>query len=206
MPDTMNYDYPHDATPEAIWAILREVAEGQKENRMQMQDTDRRLKETDKLVKETARQMKLTDEQFGKLNNRFGELAEHLVAPNIMEKFNALGFAFVEVSPNKKITDAAGNRVAEIDILLESDDTVMAVEVKAKPSEKDVGEHIKRMEVLRLRADARQDRRSFQGAVAGAIMSRELRNFIIQNGFYAIEQAGDTVRINIPKGFKPRTW
>jgi hypothetical protein len=42
--------------------------------------------------------------------------------------------------------------------------------------------------------------------MAGAIMSGELRNHIIKNGFYAIEQTGDTVKISNPEGFIPRQW
>ena len=181
----MNYEHLQDATPEKIWAILQEVAISQKE-------TDRRMKETDRKI--------------GELSNRFGELAEHLVAPNIREKFNALGFSFGEVSKDKEIVDAAGNSIAEIDILLENGDTVLAVEVKAKPNEKDVEKHIKRMEILRRRADARNDRRKFQGAIAGAILSKEMQSYIVKNGFYAIEQTGDTVKINVPEGFMARQW
>jgi len=102
MSDTLNYDYPPGATPQEIWAILREVAEGQKETRLQMQETrlqmqetDRRIQETDRIVKETSEkvketseqmkkteeQMKRNDKKFGELHNRFGELAEHMVAP-----------------------------------------------------------------------------------------------------------------------------
>ena len=90
--------------------------------------------------------------------------------------------------------------------LLENGDTVMVVEVKAKPNQKDVKDHIDRMEILRQRADVRQDKRTFQGAIAGAIMSNEIRKHILKNGFYVIEQTGDTVKINIPEGFKPRQW
>ena len=181
----LNSNYPQDASPEKIWAILQE---------------------TDRLVKENAKQMKITDKKIGELSNRFGELAEHLVAPSIKDKFNALGFCFEEVSRDKEIDDAAGNHVAEVDILLENGDTVIAVEVKAKPGEKDVKEHIQRMEILRRRADARQDRRKFQGAIAGAIMGKAVRSDILKNGMYVIEQTGDTVKISIPEGFKAREW
>jgi hypothetical protein len=44
------------------------------------------------------------------------------------------------------------------------------------------------------------------GAVAGALVSKTVRNYILEKGFYVIEQTGDTVRINIPKGFKARNW
>ena len=228
MADTaMNHDY-FDARFEKVWAILQEVAEGQKETRLQMQETDRlmkenaerqkqeidqlmkenieRQKETDRIIQETARQMKITDKKFGELSNRFGELAEHLVIPNIKEKFNALGFTFVQASENIRITDLEDNCLAEIDILLENGSIVMVLEVKSKPAYKDVDAHIKRMEVIRRAADKRNDKRVFQGAIAGAIMSKEVRGHILKNGFYAIEQTGDTVKINIPEGFKARQW
>jgi len=62
------------------------------------------------------------------------------------------------------------------------------------------------MEIIRRAADKRNDKRVFEGAIAGAIMSKELRSYIIKNGFYAMEQAGYTVKINIPEGFKARQW
>ena len=222
----MNYDHP-DASPEKVWAILREVAERQSELTLKMQETAERQKETERLMQENAerqkenaerqketdrqmqetdRRMKETDEKFGRLSNRFGELAEHLVIPNIMEKFNALNFTFTRSGPNVKIAEVSGKRIAELDILLENGDTAIAVEVKTKPSHDDVDDHVKRMEALRRYADGRNDKRVFQGAVAGAIMNDRVRDYIIKNGFYAIEQTGDTVKINIPEGFKARQW
>jgi len=188
---TMHYDYK-GATFEEVWASLRELSESQKE-------TDRRMQETD-------RQMKITDKKIGELSNRFGELAEHLVVPNIKEKFNSLGFTFDRASQNIEITDLEGNSLAEVDILLENGDIAIAVEVKSKPGYDDVTNHIKRIEALRRYADKRNDQRAFQGAIAGAIMSAELRKHILKSGFYAIEQTGDTVKINAPEGFKARQW
>ncbi|MCL2832594.1 MAG: DUF3782 domain-containing protein [Treponema sp.] len=192
--------------PEEIWAILEETAKLQNELRESMKETDKRMKETDKRMKDTDKQMKETDKKIGELGNRFGELAEHLVTPSINEKFNEMGFSFDTTSQNQKITDSTGRTIAEIDILLEDGDVVIAVEVKTKPLQKDVDEHIKRMEVLRRRADARSDKRKFRGAIAGAIMTSSTRDYAHKNGFYVIEQTGDTVRINIPPRFKPREW
>ena len=80
------------------------------------------------------------------------------------------------------------------------------MEVKAKPAQKDIDDHIRRMEILRRRADVRHDTRKFQGAIAGAIMNDEVRDYAHKAGFYVIEQTGDTVMINIPEGFVPREW
>jgi len=186
-------------TFEKVWSMFQEVKE-------QMKETGRRMEETDRQMKETDRRMKETDRKLGELGNRFGELAEHLVVPSIKEKFNELGFTFEQVSQDIEISEVSGDCLAEIDILLENGSIVIAVEVKSKPAYKDIDAHIERMEILRRRADIRGDTRKFQGAIAGAIMKAEVRKYAHNAGFYVIEQSGDTVQINIPKGFKPREW
>ena len=185
----------------------KEFEERRKERQREFEEQRKeRQREIEALQKETARQMKETDRKIGELGNRFGELAEHLVVPSIKEKFNELGFTFEQISQDIQITDAKGNFLAEIDILLENGGIVIAVEVKSKPDYKDIDAHIERMEVLRRRADARGDGRKFQGAIAGAIMKAEVSKYAHKAGFYVIEQSGDTVKINIPNGFKPREW
>jgi hypothetical protein len=179
-------DYPRGLTFEQVWASIKELRESQKE--------------TERLVKETSRQM-------GLLNNSFGELAEHLVAPGIMDKFNDLGFNFTRCGKDVKIKEPGNPRtIAEIDILLENGDIVIAVEVKAKPKVKDIEEHIERMEKLLRSANKKYDNRVYRGAIAGAIMGEDVRRSCLENGFYVIEQAGDTMKIDIPPGFVPREW
>jgi hypothetical protein len=216
MPSQAFKDYvPNEnLTFEKVWAMFQETKEQMKETDRKMQENAEQIKETDKLIKENAKliketrlQMKETDRRIGELGNRFGELAEHLVAPSIMEKFNALGFSFTQSSKNIEIHEAGeAKSYAEIDILLEDGDFVIAVEVKAKPNEKDVDKHIERMEILRWSADKHNDKRKYRGAIAGAIMTKNVREYVIQEGMYVIEQTGDTVCINIPEGFKPCEW
>ena len=195
-----------------VWAALMEDREQQKKSR---EDFDLQLKKSredfdlqlKKSREDWERRYKETDRLISKLGSRFGELAEHLVAPNIIEKFNELGFDYTRCSVDMKIKESGNpNTAAEVDILLENGDIVIAVEVKAKPRHDDVDDHVQRMEVLRRSADRRGDTRRYQGAVAGAIISDSLRGYIHKQGFYLIEQTGDTVRINIPQGFIPREW
>jgi hypothetical protein len=40
--------------------------------------------------------------QLGKLGNRFGEPAEHLLTPNITEKFRALNYAFTKAGEDAR--------------------------------------------------------------------------------------------------------
>jgi hypothetical protein len=191
MADIQEYEQTWRQKMDELWASLRETALQQKETSRKMEETDRQMKETDRKI--------------GDLGNRFGELAEHLVAPNIMEKFNALGYEFDDISTDHRIKCPDGESV-EVDILLENETHSIAVEVKAKPKDQDVDQHIKRIEFLRRRKDRFRDPRKLLGAIAGAIMEDSVRNYAFKAGFYVIEQTGDTVKIDNPQGFVPREW
>jgi hypothetical protein len=194
-------------TFEKVWAMFEETDRQFKETDRRFKETDKKMEETNKMMKETDKRMKETDRRIGELTNRFGELAEHLVAPSILEKFNALGFHFTQSSQNVDIRDPSDSRsCAEIDILLENGDLAIAVEVKSKLLQKDVDRHVERMEVLRGAADKRHDGRKFRGAVAGAIVTNEVKQYALRAGFYVIEQSGDTVKIETSKNFIPREW
>jgi hypothetical protein len=186
-------------TFEKVWAMFQETDR-------RMQETDRRMQETDRRMQETDRRMQETDRKISKLGSRIGDLVEELIIPNILEKFNKLGFVFGKVAPNVRYRDSHGVYVVEVDILLENGDTALAVEVKTNLTDTDVRDHLRRMEKLRRYADEHQDKRKLLGAVAGAIASEEVKAFAIKSGFFVLEQSGDTVKISVPEGFKPREW
>jgi len=96
--------------------------------------------------------------------------------------------------------------IAEVDILLENDSYIMAVEVKAKPHIKDIKHHIKRLKILRKNRNKHCDTRKIHGAIAGAIFGSKEKQAAIEAGFFVLEQSGDTVKIDIPKGFIPGEW
>jgi len=191
-------------TFEKVWAMFKETDRKFQEA---SREAAERQKEIDLKFQEAAKQHKETERIIGKLGNRFGELVEHLVAPNIKEKFNELGFCFTKTGMDIEISDPHNPKAdTEVDILLENGDIVVAVEVKSKPNNKDVNDHVRRMEILRGHADKKQDKRRYQGAIAGAIIGKAVRRCILTKGFYVIEQTGDTVHIPIPRGFKAREW
>jgi hypothetical protein len=164
------------------------------------------FQETDRKFQETDRKFRETDRKISKLGDRFGDLVEHLVAPNILEKFNDLGYQFGKTGANVRFKDANLVTIAEVDILLENGDVVLAVEVKAKLTIPDVQDHIARMEKLRLYANEHKDPRRLMGAVAGAVIPDGVKPFAAKNGFYVLEQAGDTVKIDVPPDFIPKEW
>ena len=200
-------DYPRGITFEQVWAALMEDRKQLKEIAGQIKQTDEQMKKTDEQMKKTDEQMKKTDERMGYLSNRFGELAEHLVAPKIHERFNELGYHFSEVAKGGlRIDGEDGKTKAEIDLLLQNGNTVMAVEVKSKPKVKHIEEHIKRLEILREYRRKINDNRQVEGAIAGAVFGSEEKKATIEAGLYVIEQSGDTMKINVPDGFVPRKW
>lgn len=209
-------------TFEKVWAALMENKEQMKEYARQQTEMQAKYQaehakyqaeyatyqaEHAKRQKELDKQMQRTDEQMGFLSNRFGELAEHLVAPNIHERFNELGNHFDGVAPGGYIVrDEQGKIKTEIDLLLENGETIMAVEIKAKPTLKHIEHHIKRLEILSDFRRKKNDRRKIQGAIAGAIFGVMEKKATLEAGFYVIEQSGDTVKIEIPESFSPRSW
>jgi hypothetical protein len=221
-------DYPRGITFEQVWTALMENRKQMEETDRRMKETDRRMKETDRLMqetdrrmketarqieetdrqmKETDRQVKKTTRQMGDLHNRFGEIAEHLVAPGIRKRFNELGYHFGSMAPGGyRIFDKDGKIKTEVDILLENDEAIIAVEVKVKPAAKDVEHHIVRLKILREYRNRRNDERKIMGAIAGAIFGSEEKKATLEAGLYVIEQSGDTMKIDIPDGFVPGKW
>jgi hypothetical protein len=192
--------YPKGLDFEQVWAAIQ--AGNERSERL-----DRLLEEVARQQEETARQIKKTDDKISKLGGRFGEMIEYMVMPNLIDRFRELGFVFTKIYPEASIKDEKNNILAEIDLTLEDGDQVMIVEVKSKPSIKDVKDHVARMEKLRLHADLHEDKRKYLGSVAGMVINENVREFALKNGFYVIEPSGDTFTIIEPKGkYHPREW
>jgi hypothetical protein len=158
------------------------------------------------MFQETDKKFQETDRKISRLGDRLGELIEHLMSANIVEKFNKLGYSFGRANPNARFFKPGNELLAEVDILLENGDVALAVEVKSKLTTNDIAEHADRMQRLRRYADEHGDRRRLIGAVAGAVMSDGVKPYALKNGFYVLEQSGDTVTIDLPAGFVPKEW
>ncbi|MDR3283869.1 MAG: hypothetical protein LBS97_01675 [Treponema sp.] len=204
-------------TFEDVWAAMMEsraehdrmIAETDKK----FQETERLFKETREFQKEVSAQQKKTDQQIkdlgkqmGGLHKSFGDLAEHLVAPNLVTKFRELRYAFTKAAYDVEFKESNGSTLTEVDVWLENGDFVMAVEIKGKLLKKDVDDHLERMDILHGYGKEHGDTRKLLGAVAGGIARKDARDYAIQKGFFVIEQSGDTLKIDMPKGFKPKTW
>lgn len=193
------------STPEAIWAILREIAQSQKETDRLIKENKREMEEAKLEIKETFRQLKISDKKFGELNNRFGEIVEYMIAPNLCKKFRELGLNF-QKSTNRTAVDDFDNDIHfEIDVMLENGEKAMLVEVKTTFTTEQVKEHIKRLEIMRKYSDLRGDKRSFLGAVAGVVIRPNVKKYALEQGFFVVEPSGETFNITSPQG-QPKEW
>jgi uncharacterized coiled-coil protein SlyX len=192
-------------TFEKVWAMFQETDK-------KFQETDRKFQESklehDRMIQENEKIYKRINRQMGKLSNKFGTLAEHLVAPGIVKRFNELGLNLnFGWKKGGEITDSTGRTLTQIDLLLENEKLVIAVEVKAMPVEKDIGHHKRRLEILKEKLETMgQNHRKILGAIAGAIYKDSVKKATWDAGFYVIEQSGDTMKIDKPEGWVPVEW
>jgi len=185
--------HPQDANPpsfDTAWSITQELRESQKE---------------------TARQMQRTAIELERLNKLMGEVVEFMVVPNLRKKFNELGFNFSQSNEKTIVSDKDNNIFFEIDVKLENYCKAMLVEVKTKPTTKHVKDHVKRLQKMRKYADLHGDsglksERIFLGAVAGVVITDNVRKYILKQGFFVIEPH-DSEGFNItPPNGKPKEW
>jgi len=184
--------------PEKIWAILQEVAVSQQELAVSQKETDRKMQETDRQIKEY-------NKRFGDFTRRFGEVVEYMIAPNLRQKFSELGYDFLSTASDKRIGDHKNNIFFEIDVLLENGDKAMLVEVKTKLLTEHINSHIERLAKMRNYADLHGDKRSFLGAVAGVVMTPDVKQYALKQGFFVVEPSGETFNITSPND-QPKEW
>jgi hypothetical protein len=185
-------------------ALKEYVNESEKEMKKLSKQTEALGKQTEALGK----QMRNLGKQMGTLGNRFGEIAEHLVFPAVVKRFNELGYNFnFEFEGNCKVRDKNNQIVAEIDVYLENGVTIAVVEVKTKPDLLDIDKHIQRIEKLKQsRKEKNEPPKILIGAIAGAIFPKEVKEAALQAGLYVLVQSGDTMKLEIPEWFKPKEF
>jgi uncharacterized coiled-coil protein SlyX len=194
------------ATNEQIARRQEEIDRRQEESVRRHEEIDRQYEEINRIIKETTQQMKITDKKLGELTNRFGDMVEYMILPNLVAKFEELGFTFTKAN-RTEIRDREHDIFTEVDALLENGDRVMAVEIKTKPNNDDINDHIERMEKLRKYADLHNDKRVYLGAVAGVVFGEGEKIWALKKGFYVIEPSGETFKITEPKDkYRPREW
>jgi len=223
------------ATPEEIWAILRETqrenqrereearkeeAQQRKEEAQRRKKANREMKELRESIKELRESQKETDrlmqkteieidkmsKNIGGLGNSVGGLIETLIAAHLWEKFPE--YNMQRAYRRIPIYDENNKVKTDIDILLVNSEWAMAVEVKREVDKDDVDDHIVRMgRILQYPPALLPPQLKVLGAMAGGVVAPDAAAYAHQCGFFVLELAGESVvRLPDPPDFKPKEW
>ena len=181
-----------------VWAALMEDRKSMRELREELRE----------IQKETAQLIKENSKQIGGLHNSMGDLIETLFAPHLGEKFDAYDYKLKRIFHRVPIYDDNNQLRSDIDILLSNSTVCMAVEVKRWLEKTDhVDDHIKRMQLIRQYPPAEVKGKKLLGAIVGAMVTPEAREYAEQNGFFVLELTGEDVRLlESPNDFQPKQW
>ncbi len=188
-------------------AELRELVASlllsQKENAMQMKETDRLMRESQK---QTAQQLKELGKQIGGLGNKFGSFAEGLSYRSIVrilqEKFGMNDF----IAPGVRVRRDGFEE--EYDILAYSNDTIdrgMIVEIKSKLRKEDIAQMKRKMDGIFTMLPEHRDK-TFQGMVACVSASADLKKQVLENGWHLAHIGDDLFELETPESFVARIY
>ncbi|MBD2621833.1 DUF3782 domain-containing protein [Microcystis flos-aquae FACHB-1344] len=198
---------------------LKEVSQQQKENAQQLKETDKQLKETDLLLKEVsqqqkenAQQQKKTDkqlkelgQQIGGLGAKFGSFTEGLALPS-METILRQRFGMEVVSPSVRVSK--NGQHLEIDVLAYTNgqlNTAYIVEVKSHAREESITQLKSILQRFRSFFPEHKDKKLY-GILAAVHVSPELREKILQEGFYVARIHDQVFELDIPDNFQPQIY
>ena len=196
------------ATPEEIWAILREVSESQKDTDRRMKETDRllteKMQETDRLLKET---MKESDRRMNKLQGRFdnqwGMLIESLVEGDLVPLLQNRNIAV-----QRTLSHMHGRRNGEhfeFDIMAVNGEEVVVVEVKTTLRPEDVAHFLRKLDRFTVYAPEYKGK-TIYGAVAFLKAAESAQVHAMRQGLFVIRATGDSASIVNDEAFRPRTF
>ncbi|ARI82486.1 DUF3782 domain-containing protein [Microcystis sp. LEGE 00066] len=192
--------------------LLKEVSQQQKENAQQLKETDLLLKEVSQQQKENAQQQKKTDkqlkelgQQIGGLGAKFGSFTEGLALPS-MEKILRQRFGMEVVSPSVRVSK--DGKHLEIDVLAYTNgelNTAYIVEVKSHAREESITQLKSILQRFRSFFPEHKDKKLY-GILASVDLSNELREKILQEGFYVARIHDQVFELDIPDNFQPRPY
>ena len=171
----------------------------------QLAKTDAQLAKTDAQLDKTGKYIKELAKEVGNITDSLGRFAEAQVRPKILELFKAKGIELEETYP-RVVVKKDGKFILEIDLVLVNTIYAVIVEVKNTLRQRDVDEHLERIEKLQTLPSKMLKGTSMFGAVAGMIVTDEVENYAIKKGLYVIKTKGDNVEISNKPNFKGKQW
>uniref|UniRef100_UPI00123081D0 DUF3782 domain-containing protein n=1 Tax=Microcystis aeruginosa TaxID=1126 RepID=UPI00123081D0 len=166
-------------------------------------ETDRQLKETDRQQQKTDKQLKELGKQIGGLGAKFGSFTEGLALPS-METILRQRFGMEVVSPSVRVSKDGQH--LEIDVLAYTNgelNTAYIVEVKSHAREESITQLKSILQRFRRFFPEHKDKKLY-GILAAVHVSPELREKILQEGFYVARIHDQVFELDIPDNFQPQ--
>ncbi len=199
-------------TSEDVWRLLAELATAQAELTAAQaeltaaqKETDRQLKETDRQQQKTDKQLKELGKQIGGLGAKFGSFTEGLALPS-METILRQRFGMEVVSPSVRVSKDGQH--LEIDVLAYTNgelNTAYIVEVKSHAREESITQLKSILQRFRRFFPEHKDKKLY-GILAAVHVSPELREKILQEGFYVARIHDQVFELDIPDNFQPQPY
>lgn len=219
-------------TADDVWRLLAELAEAQKETQQMFQETDRRFQETDRRFQETDRKFQESDrkiqesrqelgrviaetrrdmaesnrqlnQQLGALGGKWGLFVENMVAPACKTLFLDRGIPVHRVS--QRVQVIRDGDTMEVDVLVQNQNHVLAVEVRSSLSVDDIKEFVEDLQRFHQFFPEHADRQLY-GAVAGIAFDQGADRYAYRQGLFVLAQSGETMQILNDATFEPRAW
>ncbi|MDR3312701.1 MAG: hypothetical protein LBS64_06185, partial [Spirochaetaceae bacterium] len=138
--------------------------------------------------------------------NDIGDFAEGLLTSDLLKKFLEYKLDFDDALWNVEINERGTKRpITEVDWLLLNGTIALIGEAKTNLTVGDVDKHITRMKKLAGTQNNLLGGKKLYGAVAGIKMTRTTRDYAKKRGFFVLEPAGDSVKVEAPVG-EPAVW
>lgn len=172
--------------------------------------TARQTTDNARLSAENARrfdeEIRALNRKLGEMSNWLGEFAEYQILPAATRLFREQNLPLHEVYVRLRQEDEEGYGIYEVDILVANSNVAVALEVKNTLRQRDVEEHLERLEKMKkypLKVIRDTD---VYGAVAGMVVKKEVEDFATRNGLFVIKPSGDSAEISNAAVVKPKIW
>ena len=174
-----------------IWAILREIAKGQKELQFVQKETESEIAELRASQKETNETLKRVGVDFGNMKKNQGDVAEEFFFNSLLDNPHLGGIHFDDIAKNE--FKHRGNLQEEYDIVMTNGNAIGIVEVKYKAYEKDLKKLERKMRNFKKLFPIYEAYKLY-GAIASFHINDDAKEAALNQGFFVLQRKGDVLQ------------
>lgn len=193
-------------TDQELRDLVANLSASTAELRAAQAESQREQANSRKELDETWQQIRRVDKQLGELGNRFGGFTEGMAWPSVA-KILYQEFGMNDVSLRRQAR--LNGETLEIDVLAYDNtgarDEVFIVEIKSRLTPEAITQIHKTIAAFP-RFFPQLKERKIYGIIAAVDIPENLRQKVLQNGFYLARISDETFKLQVPRGFKPKAF